>query len=121
MEYGGSYIDHLGPFSLESAQQAVSSGGTHLGSAGLLNGPHSKQLRGSSESNAIRLSEDVWVPFVRLPAGQATSYQPSGGIGARMEIHPPTHVSGRGKCGLYCIGEGEEEVALSSGEMKREE
>ena len=120
VEYRGLYIDHLGPFSVESAQQAVGSG-THPGSRGLLNGPDSEVLRGFSEANTIAPSEDGWVPFVRSPAGQATSYQPSCGIDARVEIHPPTHVPGRGKYGLYCIGERGEEVAPSNGEMNRAE
>ena len=121
VEYGGSYIDLLGPCSVESAQQAVISGIGSDGSGILINGPGSEQLRVFSEANTIGPSEEVWVPFVCPPAGQATLYQPSGGTGARVEIHPPTHVLGRGKCGLYCIGEGEAEVALSSGEMNREE
>ena len=124
MEYRELYIDHLGPFSVESAQQAVSSSigsgigsGTHLGSGGLLIGPDSKQLR---EANTIGSYEDIWFPFVCPSAGQATCQQ-SAGIGARVEIYPPAHVPGRGKYGLHCSSEEEEEVALSSGEMNREE
>lgn len=118
---------YLGAFLVESAPLAVGSG-THSGSGmhprwgGLLNGPDSEQLRGFSESNTIGPSEDVSVPFVHPFAGQATSYQPSSGIGAWGEIHPPTHVPGRGKYGLYRIGERGEEVALSNGEsMNRAE
>ena len=117
MGYCGLYIDRLGPFLV---QQVISSG-THPGSGSLLNGPDPERPRDSSEENTIEPSEDIWVPFVRPPAGQATSCQPSGGIGARVEIHPPAHVPGRGKYELCCIGEGEEEVALSSGEMNRAE
>ena len=119
---------YLGAFSVESAPLAVSSG-THSGSGmhprlgglypgwgSLLNVPDSEQLRGYSEANTIGPSEDVSVPFVHPFAGQATSYQPSSGIGAWGEIHPPTHVLGRGKYGLYRIGERGEEVALSNGE-----
>ena len=98
---------------VESAKKAVSSG-TYPRSASLINGPDSEQPHDLSEVNSIGLSGDIWVPFVRPPAGQATPY----GIGARMKIHPPAHVPRRGKCGLYCIGE---EVALSSGEMNKEE
>ena len=120
MGHRGLYFDPLGPFSVESAQRAVSSG-THLGSGSLLNGTDSEQPRGFGEANTIGPYEDIWVPFVRQPAGQTTSCQPSGGIGARVGIHPSTHVPGCGECGFYCISEGKEEVALSSGEMNREE
>ena len=113
VEYRGLYIDPLGPFVVESAKKAVSSG-TH---PSLVNGPDSEQPHGLGEANAIGPFEDIWVPFVRPPAGQATSCQQSGGIGARVEIHPPTHVPERGKCGLYCIGE--EGEPLSAGEMNR--
>ena len=120
MEYRGLYIDRLGPLSVESAQRAVCSG-MHPGSGRLLNGLDSEQPRGSSEANTIGLPHDIWVPFVRAHAGQATSCQRSGGIGARVEIHPSTRVPGRGKCGLYCIGERGKEVALGSGEINRGE
>ena len=120
MEYRGLYFNPLGPFSVESTQQPVSSG-VHLGSGSLLNGPDSEQPHGFSEANTIGPYEGIWVPFMRQPAGQTTSCQPSGGIGTRVGIHPPTHVPGRGKCGLYCIGSGEEGVALSTGEMNKEE
>ena len=120
MEYRGFPIDPRGPFSVESARQGAGSV-THPGSRGLLkNGPDSGQLRGFSEANTIAHFEDGWVPVVRAPAGQAISYQP-GGIDARVEIYPPTHVHGRGKYGFYCIGERGEEVALSNGEMNRAE
>ena len=120
MEYRGLYIDHLDPFSVEFAQQDVSSGivsGTHLGSGGHLNSPDSEQLPEFSESDTIESSKYMWVPFVRPPAGQATPCQPSGGIGARVEIHPPSHVPGRGEYGLYSTSERGEEVALSNGGM----
>ena len=120
MEYHGLHIDHLGPFSIDSARPPVCPGlgsSTHPPSGGLVNGPDSKQLRGFSEANTIGPYEDVRVPFVYPLAGQATSYQSSGGIGAWVEIHPPTHVPGGGKCGVYGIGERGEGVALSNGEM----
>ena len=124
MEYHELYIDHLGPFSIESARQPVRPGlgsSTHPPSGGLVNGPDSEQLRCSSEENTIGPSEDAWVPFVCPLAGQTTSYQASGGIGAWVETHPPTHVPGRGEYGMYGIGERGEEVALSNGEMNRAE
>ena len=122
IEYDGLYIDHLGPFSIEPARQAVcpdlGSDG-HRPSRGLLNGPDSEQLRGFSEANTIGPSEDVWVPFVWPLAGQATSYQASGGFRAWMETRPPAHVPGSGKCGMCGTGERGEEVALCNGEMNR--
>ena len=116
MEHRGLSIDHLSPFSVESAQQAVASG-THPGSGGLLHGPDSEQLQGFGEVNTIAPYEERRVPFVRLPAGQATSSHPSGGIGAWVEIYPPTHVPGGGKYGLYSIGERGQEVTLSNGQI----
>ena len=121
MVYHGFPIDRLGPFSVESAQ-AVASGiasGMHPGSGDLLNGPDSEQLRSFSEADTIGSCEDIWVPFVRPGAGQATSYQRSGGNGARVEIHPPTYVPGREKYRSHCVSERGEEVELSSGEMNR--
>ena len=121
MEYRGSYIDHLGPFSIESAQQAACPSGTDRPSGGLVNDPGSEQLRGFSEANTIEPFEDVWVPCVCPLAGQATSYQASDAIRAGVETHPPTHIPVRGKYGMYGIGERGEEVALSNGEMHRAE
>ena len=133
MEYRGLYINHLDAFSVESAPQAVGSGtypgssmhlrrgGLYPGWDGLLNGPDFEQRLGFSEANTIGPAEDVWDPFVRPFAGQVTPYQPLGGIGAQVEIHPPTHVPGRGEYGLYCTNEREEEVPLSNGAMNREE
>ena len=120
MEYRGLYFDRLGPLSVESAQRAVSSG-AHPGSGSLSNGPGSEQPRGFSEANTKGPSEDISVPFVCPSAGQATACQPSGSIGARVEIHPSTRVPGRGKYGLHCTDERGEEVVLSSGEINRAE
>ena len=105
------FLDSLGSFLVESAQQAVNSD-TCPGSSGLSNGPDSERPRGLSDANTIGASEDIWAPFVPPTAGQATPW---------VETHPPAHVPGRGKDGSYCVGEGEEEVALSSGEMNRAE
>ena len=121
MAYRGFSIDPLAPFSVESAVSSGVGSGTHPGSGGWLNGPDSDQLRDFSEANTIGPSEDIWVAFVRPLAGQATTCQPSGGIGVRVEIHPPTRVPGRGQYGLYCIGEKGEAVALSNGEINRAE
>ena len=120
MEYPRSYIDRLGPSLAESAPQAVGSG-THPGSTGLFHGPGSEPPRGFGEADTIGPFEDTWVPFARppLPVGQATSYQPSGDIGARVEIHPPGHVPERGKYVTHRVSERGEEVALSDGYMNR--
>ncbi len=122
MEYRWSCIDRLGPFLVDTAPYAVGSG-THPGTGGLLNGPGSEQPRGISEANTIGHYDDTWVLFARPPppVGQTTSYQPSGGIGARVEIHPPGHIPERGKHVMRRIGERGEEVALSDGEMNRAE
>ena len=119
MEYRGLHVNHLGPFSVESAQHAVGSdSSTHPGSGRLSNGLVSEQRRDFSEADPRGPSEDVWVPIVRPPTGQATSCHSSGGIGAQVEV-PPAHVPGRGQYGMYCIGERGEEPALGNGEMNR--
>ena len=120
MEYPWSYIDRPGPSLAESAPQAVGSG-TNPGSTGLLHGPGSELPRSFGEADTIEPFEDTSVPFARspLPVGQATSYQPSGDSGARVEIHSPGHVPERGKYVTHRVGERGEEVALSDGYMNR--
>ena len=126
MEYRGSYIDHLDPFEIESGQQTVRPGledGTHPVSGGLVNGPDSDQSCGFGEVHTISPSEGAWVLSVRPFAGQATSCQASSGIEPCVEawVESPSHVPGRGKYGMYGIGERGEEIALSNGEMNRAE
>ena len=124
MEYHGLYIDHLDPFSIEYPRKTACpdlGSGTHPLSVDLVNGPDSEQLRDFSEANTIGPYEDVWVPFSCPLAGQATSYQALGGIGAWMEIHPPTQVPGHDEYRMYSIRKKGEEVALSNGEMNRAE
>ena len=104
-------LDSLNDFLVESAQEAVNAD-SRPGSSGLSNGPDSEQPRGLSDADTIGASEDIRAPFVRPTAGQATPY---------VETHSPAHVPGRGENGSYCVGAGEEEVALSSGEMNRAE
>ena len=106
MEYPWSYIDRLGPVLVESAPHAVGSG-THPGSGGLLHDPGSKLPHGFTEASTIGPYDDTWVPFARPPptAGQATSCQPSGGIGARVGIHPPGHAPERSKYVIHRVGE----------------
>jgi len=121
VEYRGSYINHLDPFSVESAWHAVGSG-THPGSGGLSNGPIvSEQPCAFNEANLRGRSGDLWAPVVRPPVGQVASDLSSGGIGAQVGIHPPAHVPGRGIYGMYCIGKSGEEVTFSNGEMNWEE
>ena len=123
MEYRRLYIDQLGPFEIESGQQAVREDGTHPVSGGLVNGPGSDQSCGFGEVHTISPSEGAWVPFVRPLAGQATSRQASSGIEPWVEawVESPSHVPGRGEYGMYGIGERGEEIALSNGEMNRAE
>ena len=121
MEYRRLYIDHIGPFSIESARQAACPSGTDRPSGGLVNGPDSEQLCGFSEANTIEPFEDVWFPCVCPLAGQAASYQASDANRAGVATHPPAHISVRGKYGMYGIGERGQEVALSNGEMHRAE
>jgi hypothetical protein len=116
----GLYINYLDPFSVESALRAVGSG-AHPGSGSLSNGPVSERPCAFSEANPIGPPEGAWAPVARSPAGQVMSYHSLGGIGAQVETHPPTHAPGRGKHGVHCNGEREEEVALSNGEMNRAE
>jgi hypothetical protein len=116
--YRGLYVNHLDPFSVESVWRAVGSG-TRPRSGGLSNGLDSEPPCDFSEENPRGPSEDVLVPVVRPPAGQVMSCHSSGGIGARAEIHPRTHVPGRGKYGTYYISERGEEA--SNGEMNRAE
>jgi hypothetical protein len=115
-EYRGLYVNHVNPFSIEPAPDAVGSG-THHGSGGQSNGPVFKRPCDFSEANPRGPSKDVLVPVVRPPARQVMSYH---GIGGRVGIHPLTHVPERGRDGMYCIGE-RGEVALGNGEMNRAE
>ena len=122
MGYRGLYVNDFSPLSVESAQHAVcSDSSTHPGSGGLSNGRVPKQPCAFGEAYPRGPSEDVWVPIEGPPAGQAMPCHSSGGIGARVEIHPPAHVPGRGEHGMYCIGERGEEPALGNGEMNRAE
>jgi len=113
-EYKGLYIDHLGPFSVESSRCPVGSS-THSGLGHLSNAP---VLRGSctfNEANPRGPSEDVWGPVVRPPAGQVASDHSSGSTGAQVGNHVPG-------CGIYrmhCIGKSGEEVTFSNGDKNR--
>jgi hypothetical protein len=116
MEHRGSYINHfLGPLSIESAQEAVGSG-LHPECVTLSNDYSSPRMRSLNETNTRKPSEDAWVPFAHSPARQAASCKPSGGFGARVEVHPNTHESRHGQYGMYCSKRGDG-VALSKGEM----
>jgi len=118
-EYRGSYIDYLDPSSVESVWHTVGSG-MHLGSGGLSNDHVSKRPCDFNETNPRRLSQDVWVPVVRPPAGQEMSGHSSGGISSQVGSHPPAHVPGRGIYGMNCTGKRGVEVTFSSGDMNRE-
>ena len=120
MEYRGLYVNHLDPFSGQSARHTVGSG-THPESGGPSNGAASEKPCAFSEANPRGPPEDVLVPLVRLPTGQVTSCHSSGGIGARVEVNPPAYVPGRGQYRIYCISERGEERALGNGEMNRAE
>ena len=119
-EYRGLYVNHLDPFLIEYARHAVGSG-THPGSGGLSHGAVSERPCAFSEANPRGHFEDVLVPIVCPPPGQAMPCESSGDIGARVAAHPPAHVPGRGQYGMYCIGEKGEEPALGNGEMNRAE